>query len=145
LAREVYGVSKGPVDSIERRLLLGRHPDDPPRRILVCGGRDYSDRQRIRSVLSEYLPAPGIDEPTVVHGAARGADRLAKEEAQDLGFWVEDFEANWGKHGKAAGPIRNRAMLDTKPDLVIAFPGGKGTADCVAEARRRGITVREVL
>lgn len=62
----------------------------------------------------------------------------------DLGFWVEDFPADWERNGRAAGPIRNRQMLDGKPDLVIAFPGGKGTADMVAEAKRRGIAVREV-
>lgn len=49
---------------------------------------------------------------------------------------------SWKDHGKAAGPIRNQLMLDDfKPDLVVAFPGGKGTADMVKKAQDAGVTV----
>lgn len=115
-----------------------------PRLILVCGGRNYRDRQRIREVLDEYMPPRPIDPPTIIHGGARGADKTAADVAMHEGFWVTAHPANWVRYGKAAGPIRNREMLDRVPDLVIAFPGGTGTADTVAEARRRGIPVREV-
>lgn len=60
-----------------------------------------------------------------------------------MGFPVERYPADWERYGKRAGPIRNRKMLDQGPDLVVAFGGDKGTADCVREARRRGIAVRE--
>lgn len=115
-----------------------------PRRILVCGGRSFEDLDLMYDVLDEYTPPLGVDEPVVMHGDARGADALAAQAALDLGFWVEAHPAEWKAHGKAAGPIRNRQMLDMKPDLVIAFPGGRGTADCVGEAERRGIPVRRV-
>ena len=53
---------------------------------------------------------------------------------------VSDME--WKGYGKAAGPIRNRRMLDDfQPDLVLAFPGNKGTNDCIAAARQRDIEV----
>ena len=85
---------------------------------------------------------------TVLHGMARGADSLAARAAYELGISVIGFRARWEKFGKAAGPIRNREMLDEKPDLVIAFhddlESSKGTKDCVEEARRRGIPVEVI-
>lgn len=124
---------------------LAPKPGDQPRRILVCGSRSWTDRKRIERVLFEYMPEEAwADEPTIIHGGAKGADRIAGDVAMWAGFWVEAHPANWRKHGKAAGPLRNRAMLDTKPDLVIAFQvdGSRGTQDCIDEARRRGIPVR---
>lgn len=65
---------------------------------------------------------------TIISGACRGADRLAVMWAKSVGVPVEEYPANWGRYGKAAGPIRNLQMLkDGKPDLVVAFSGGHGT------------------
>jgi hypothetical protein len=75
---------------------------------------------------------------------ASGADSLAHEAARDQGRRCEVFHADWERHGKAAGPIRNQAMIDAGADLVIAFPGGRGTADLIRRARKAGIPVREV-
>ena len=84
---------------------------------------------------------------TIIHGAAKGADRIAGEIAVGLGFnEVIAVPANWDKHHRAAGPIRNQVMLDMKPDLVLAFHDdpnlGKGTADMVSRARRAGVEVQ---
>jgi hypothetical protein len=111
-------------------------------RILVCGGRRYDDPTLIRRVLEEYETEFDFDPPTIVHGAAPGADYLAAREAKALGYPIEGHPANWENLGKRAGPIRNQGMIDSGVDLVIAFGGGQGTADCVARARRRGIPVR---
>jgi hypothetical protein len=108
-------------------------------KILVTGGRDYADWDHVRSVLAEYRDRS----PSVIQGGASGADALAGWTAALLGYPSRAYPANWEKWGKAAGAIRNREMLDLEPDLVIAFPGGRGTADCVREARRRGIAVRD--
>jgi hypothetical protein len=124
---------------------LERRPGDHPRRILVCGSRNWTDKARIRRVLLEYMPPADCDEPVVIHGNARGADKLAGDIAMRMGFWVESHPANWTKHGKKAGPIRNRQMMDRRPDLVIAFGEGRGTQDTVDEAKRRGIPVRREL
>ena len=73
-------------------------------------------------------------------GDGSGIDALAEEWAVSHNITAERFTANWREFGKKAGPIRNRRMLDEfKPDLVIAFPGGVGTADCVKAAKQRGI------
>jgi hypothetical protein len=106
-------------------------------RVLVCGGRDFTDLGRVWSMLDTYHNMPGAGGPItlVIHGAAKGADELAAEWARSNRVEQRAFHADWQTHGKAAGPIRNRAMLDEgKPNLVIAFPGGKGTANMVMQA-----------
>ena len=108
-------------------------------RVLVCGGRDYDDEPTIREALGSVPPGA-----VIVHGDARGADRLSGRVARDIGLEVEAHPADWRAHGRAAGPIRNREMADTDIDIVLAFPGGRGTADMVAVARSRGIPVVEV-
>jgi predicted Rossmann-fold nucleotide-binding protein len=112
-------------------------------RVLVCGGRNYSDEQRVFDVLNSY--SHDYDFTMLIQGGAPGADRAATRWA-DIGMIpVMCFKPNWKKHGKAAGPIRNTRMIEEgKPDLVIAFPGGKGTANMVAQARAAGIEVIEV-
>ena len=110
-----------------------------PPRILVCGGRDYSDWLSIANVLIRYPVGT-----TVIQGEARGADYIAKNIALSLGFEIEGYYANWKYLGRSAGPLRNQEMLDSgKPDIVIAFPmpNSRGTWDMVARAKRAGVPV----
>lgn len=109
-------------------------------RVIVCGGRDYDDETTVIEVLSALDPTA----VTIVHGAARGADKLAASVARGFGHYVQPYPADWKRHGKAAGPIRNQQMLDAGADLVIAFPGGRGTAHMVEIARAAGVPVMEV-
>ena len=110
-------------------------------KVLICGGRDFDDR----ALVGKTLTPRRADITEIIHGAARGADTLADEWAQVWGIPSRAFPALWRRHGRAAGPIRNQRMLDEgKPDLVIAFPGGKGTADMVERARGAGVAVQEI-
>lgn len=69
---------------------------------------------------------------------------MARCYAADHGISAEGFPADWRKYGKSAGPLRNQQMIDEgKPDLVVAFPGGTGTADMVRRAKAAGIRVIE--
>lgn len=113
-------------------------------RVLVCGGRDYGDRQHVFDVLDGLRGKYG--RLNVIQGGARGSDALAREWAFcQTSVHLSNFPAEWEKYGKAAGAIRNQQMLiEGKPDLVIAFPGGRGTADMVRRAKAAGIPVREV-
>jgi YspA, cpYpsA-related SLOG family len=103
-------------------------------RILVCGGRDFHDSALVYRTLDCWCRKAVVD--AVIDGNAPGADRIA-------GYWARKhriknikFPADWKAHGKAAGPIRNQRMIDEgKPDVVVAFPGGKGTADMIRRAR----------
>ncbi len=138
-------------------------------RLLVCGGRHFGHRPRwaafgtceyiemdrkaaaqralLDRVLSACEPRPCV----LIHGAARGADLLAADWAKRNGILDIPFLANWYPNGrlggldKSAGPRRNARMIaEGKPDRVIAFSGGTGTADCVRQARAAGIEVVEV-
>jgi hypothetical protein len=110
-------------------------------KVLVCGGRDFNDQYLLYSVLGTLHDGkPKIAE--LIHGAARGADQMAGAWAIQNRVPVRAFPADWDKHGRAAGPIRNEQMLrEGKPDLVLAFPGGRGTAHMCRIAAEAGVPV----
>jgi hypothetical protein len=109
-------------------------------RVLVCGGRDFSDAAMLESELNEIHEYRNITQ--VIHGAASGADKLAGMWAKGRGIPSIACPAAWDVYGKAAGPMRNQYMLDVhKPDLVVAFPGGRGTADMISRATKAHVSV----
>jgi hypothetical protein len=113
------------------------------RRVLVCGGRYYRRADRVNLTLDALHAAEPI--AVIVHGCAPGADMLAQQWAARAGVGAMGFRAHWDTDGHAAGPIRNARMLkDAAPDLVVAFPGGRGTEDMVRRARAAGVPVLEV-
>lgn len=114
-------------------------------RVLVCGGRDFDDWGKMLDTFYHFYTENMKKDLTIITGDAKGADWLARAWAKFTKASYEGYPADWKKHGKAAGPIRNKQMLDEgKPELVIAFPGGSGTADMVRQAKARGIKVLEV-
>jgi len=109
-------------------------------RVLVCGGRDFKNLELLRQTMDSLL---GVS--CIIEGGALGADKCAAYWAQLSGIPIETFCADWKTHGKAAGPIRNKRMLDEgKPDLVVAFPGGRGTSNMMMQARKAGVPVMEI-
>lgn len=112
-------------------------------KVLVCGGRNYRSEGFVRDTLKAIHRERGIT--AVVCGDATGADEFAFRWSHDHGIPCSVYKADWKQHGKAAGPIGNQRMLDAEPDieLVLAFPGGKGTADMVRRATAKGIAVRD--
>ncbi len=119
-------------------------------RLLVCGSRTWTDRVQLGWEI-EGIVAQHQGEPLVlIHGDARGADRLADELARARGWRLEVYPAHWRTEGRAAGPRRNLRMLrNGLPDLVLAFvdkplPQSRGTAHMVALARAAGLPVRVI-
>ena len=116
-------------------------------RVLVCGGRDYQDYTKVCEILCDLRKKLELAEPLVViEGGARGADTMAKMWATAVpNATVVEYPADWTTYGKSAGYIRNSQMLkEGKPDLVVAFPGGTGTAMMVKIAKLAGVEVIEV-
>lgn len=125
-------------------------------RVLICGDRNWTDREKIAQQLrllhliydraywetDGFITGTSVDMLTIMHGAARGADTIADEEASKLGFRIQAFPADW-LLGRRAGSIRNQVMLEQHPDLVLAFHSNieesKGTKDMVKRARAAGI------
>ena len=116
-------------------------------KILVCGSRHFDDWMLLDKTL--YIHAPWyVDEEnytlTIIEGGAIGADFLSRAWGKKNGALIEEYPADWNKHGKAAGPIRNKQMLDEgKPDLVIAFlaKDSRGTANMIKQAKDANIPV----
>lgn len=111
-------------------------------RVIVCGGRDFTARETVDAALDAVRRKRG--DFTLVHGGAQGADLLAGLWAVARGVEVEVHPAAWAQHGRRAGPLRNQYMLDLGADAVVAFPGGRGTADMVARAEAAGVPVWRV-
>lgn len=108
-------------------------------RVIVCGSRGWTNRELVADELANL---PGC--ATIVHGAARGADRIAGQEAQKLGLLVEEHPADWNTHGKRAGWLRNEQMAMLGADLCIAFWDGssRGTSHMMEMAAKHRIPVR---
>ena len=120
-------------------------------KVLVCGGRDYDNKERLFGVLDKALAAARTaavaERPFVlIHGGAPGADRRSNEWA--TARKVDDvrvYKADWSTYKNAAGPIRNRLMFTSEsPDVIIAFRGGNGTADMIKIGKKAGVPVYEV-
>ncbi len=115
-------------------------------RLLVCGGRDFEDRQFVFASLDKILTRRVVT--LLVHGACqgqdgklRGADRWADEWAAERHIECVPCPADWDKHGPRADPLRNAHMLTLKPDGVVAFPGGRGTEGMARLASEAGVPV----
>jgi hypothetical protein len=116
----------------------------------VCftGGRDFDDEDAVMAVV-EFLVGFYGDDLRIMHGGAKGADSLAQKCADWFGVRTKTFPADWGQHGKAAGPIRNIQMADYlvmcrskgHSVQVVAFRGGSGTEHMVKQAESRQIDV----
>lgn len=119
-------------------------PDSHSYRVLVCGGRKYERGWRVYEAL-ELIWRFHNYELVVIEGGATGADHAARVWARDYiqqGVENISFPADWAKYQKAAGSIRNREMLENgMPDLVIAFPGGRGTRNMMSIARMANVPV----
>lgn len=108
-------------------------------RVLVTGGRDFTDTALAMEVMCRLTSEHVVT--ALIHGNSRGADRMTANFAVGYGIPLVPVDADWTRHGRAAGPIRNREMLALAPDVVIAFPGGDGTVDMVRQAQRAGVRV----
>lgn len=129
-------------------------------RLLVCGGRDYVNTVMVYRTLDAIHRRDPVTE--FIQGGAKGADRIAKEWAKTKATIMRwECKAAWTdlshpdaiikmrtdgvKYDAKAGHRRNARMLEWKPDLVVAFPGGDGTADMVRQARAANVRVMEVV
>lgn len=117
--------------------------------ILITGSRNWEDEELIKSSLLPYADKKVL----LIHGDCRGADKISGEVAEELGFQISASPANWKLHGRAAGPIRNREMVNQAkkfkqagiPTIVLAFHDNlhlsKGTKNCAEMAEKAGLEV----
>lgn len=113
-------------------------------RLLGCGDRWWTDQQLVDDTLDGIHAVTPIT--MLIEGEARGADKACRSWAERRGVPFTPYPADWGRYGRAAGPIRNQQQLDEgKPDRVVAFHDNlresKGTAHMVRIARDAGLPV----
>jgi len=128
-----------------------------PYKILVCGSRNIRDFEFICSTLDFLISRRDPKSITIIHGAQKsfdrhleinyGADYLVSQWAESRNIEQTPFPADWDKHGKSAGPIRNSEMLKQEPDAFVAFfeegSANRGTTDMVGKLKKKGIQGRE--
>ena len=113
-----------------------------PFRVIVAGGRDFSDYEYLRSSL-DFLLQNVTGPIVIVSGTAREADKFGEQYAAERGYAVLRFPADWDRFGKAAGYIRNEQMAKNADALVAFWDGkSKGTLNMIDVANKYGRLVR---
>lgn len=114
-------------------------------KVIVAGGRDFNDYERMCKVLDYHLSRRTADEIEIVCGMARGADLLGKKYADSRGIKVVEFPADWDAHKKAAGYIRNADMAAYSTHLILFWDGvSKGSKHMYDLANKEGLVVKVV-
>lgn len=112
-------------------------------KVLICGSRGYQNQKRVFQVLDEINEVHPIE--LIIEGGAEGADRQGRYWALAQGVPCMTIHAPWDRMGPAAGPTRNEWMIKYgRPDLCLAFPGGRGTESMKKIALRHEVEVRAV-
>lgn len=107
-------------------------------RVLICAGRYYADNRQCRQVLEAFQRLHEIR--VVIHGGSQFLGAHIEGWARETGGDIVRYPPNWQLHGKHAERLRNSFMLgDSRPDIVIALPGGEDTEGLLLQARARGI------
>jgi hypothetical protein len=114
-------------------------------RLIVSGGRAVTDVDLVQSGLSEHiaqLASVGNRVTMIIHGMASGVDTIAGNYGRDHNLRIVEFPADWERYGRAAGPIRNKEMIEYGDELLAFWDGkSKGTGGTIKLARRAGIPV----
>lgn len=116
--------------------------------VLVCGGRKFGVNN-MDEIVAFFKCMHSINDSQaikkIISGGASGADALAREWAEVNSIPFKEYPADWRHYGRSAGIRRNQQMLNEEDiDLVVAFPGGVGTADMVQRALANDINVLRI-
>ena len=111
-------------------------------RVIIAGCRDFDDYKLLKEKCDYFLQDEKKEDVVIISGHASGADALGERYAQERGFQLETFPADWKAHGRAAGPIRN-ARMASAANALIAFWDGKsrGTKNMIETAKNHNLKV----
>ena len=117
-------------------------------KIIIAGGRDIDNYEVVRGSLEEFITQKGMttSDIEIVQGGASGVDWTAKHISSVANTSMKEFKADWGAHGKAAGPIRNKQMAEYADALILIWDGkSRGSASMLKEAEKQGLDIKQVL
>ena len=107
-------------------------------RVIIAGCRHFTDYELVDMAIKKS----NLDITTVISGGAKGVDRLGEIYAESMNIPLHIFEADWEKHGRAAGPIRNKKMAQHADALIAIWDGeSRGTKNMIETARKMGLIV----
>jgi hypothetical protein len=110
-------------------------------KIIIAGGRDFTDYELLKTKCDSILK--NLSDVEIVCGMAKGADLLGKRYAEEKGFKVKEFPADWSKHGKSAGVIRNEEMKEYSYALIAFWDyKSRGTKNMIEISKKGGLEVR---
>lgn len=111
-------------------------------RVIIAGGRYFSDYELLKEKCDEFLQGKIDEEIVIISGHASGADSLGERYAQERGYKIETYPADWKKYGRAAGPVRNEQMANIANALIAFWDGkSKGTKSMISLAKKKGLQV----
>lgn len=114
-------------------------------KVIIAGCRDFTDYELLRVKCDYHLQNLRLEDIVIVSGHASGADSLGERYAQERGFQLETYPADWQAHGRAAGPIRNAKMANVAHALIAFWDGkSRGTKNMIETARKYNLKVAVV-
>ena len=114
-------------------------------KVIIAGCRDFTDYELLREKCDYHLQNLRLEDIVIVSGHASGADSLGERYAQERGFQLETYPADWKAHGRAAGPIRNAKMANGAHALIAFWDGkSRGTKNMIETARKYNLKVAVV-
>ena len=116
-------------------------------KVIIAGSRSFVDYEKLRSVCDSILPNQ-YSEPriSILSGTSSGSDSLGERYANERGFALNRYPANWKQYGRAAGPIRNRQMVEDADAAIVFWDGqSRGTKNLIEEAKKQGLIVRIIM
>ena len=112
-------------------------------KVIIAGGRDFNDYELLKSKCDYYLRDIS-DDIEIVSGTAAGADTLGERYAEEKGYPVKRFPADWKRYGRGAGYKRNAQMAAYADALIAFYAGSSGTKHMIETATKKGLNVRIV-
>lgn len=111
-------------------------------KLIIAGSRDLNPTFGfIKSCIQMFSPGTITE---IVSGCAEGVDSEGEHFASHMNIPVKRFPADWDKHGKAAGPIRNREMAQYADVLLVIHNGSNGSINMKLEMMKLGKRVYEI-
>ena len=103
-------------------------------KVIIAGTRTVKDY----ALVVQAIERSGYKITEVVSGCATGVDWLGEQWARANDVPVKEMPADWNRHGKSAGPQRNRAMAEYADAAIIIWDGeSRGTRNMIENMIRR--------
>ena len=109
-------------------------------KVIIAGCRDFNDYELLKEKCDYFLQDEKKEDVVIISGHASGADALGERYAQERGFLLETYPADWKAHGRAASPIRNAKMASVAHALIAFWDGkSQGTKNMIDTARKHNL------